>query len=219
MENNMYHVKLFFYEGRDFRTIVIDGNPWWMLVDVCRIIGIRSPTKALRGLDSDEFSTLTINGNDSDIFKQNRHIVNESGLYTLIMKSNKPDAKEFRKWVTLEVIPSIRKTGSYSIANKNPSHLIDDEIKQDRVCFLSRDTYDDKALWEFICDHPNNDDIHYHEKSLTYDDWNWISERSEKLRSEAIEKLKNNFLNELLEFRSDARGKLKTKLIEEIEKL
>ena len=93
--------------------IIIDknGNPWWVAKDVCEVLGIDNVTWALKKLDEDEFTTSKVI--DSIGREQETYVVNESGLYSLIMTSRKPEAKAFRKWVTSEVIPTIRKTGSY----------------------------------------------------------------------------------------------------------
>ena len=101
------------YEGHDVRLTVINGIPWFFNVDTCKVLDIQNPTDALSRLDDDEKSTLaSTEGGPS------RNIISESGLYTLIMTSRKPEAKKFRRWVTGEVIPAIRKAGSYSIQTK-----------------------------------------------------------------------------------------------------
>lgn len=95
------------FENQTVRTVEIDGEVWWVAVDVCNILDIANPTQAIERLDSDERSMFNI-GRQGDA-----NIVNESGLYTLILGSRKPDAKVFKRWVTHEVLPTIRKTGSY----------------------------------------------------------------------------------------------------------
>ncbi|GAA4338056.1 hypothetical protein GCM10023149_47820 [Mucilaginibacter gynuensis] len=96
----------------DFTTIEIDGEPWFIAADVCAMLDIKNVSDAVSSLDDDEklVSVIPRAG-------QNRstNLVNESGLYNLIFRSKKPSAKEFRKWVTKEVIPAIRKTGSFGI--------------------------------------------------------------------------------------------------------
>lgn len=100
------------FEGKEVRHIMLGAELWWVATDVCDILTIQNVSQALNGLDGDEnlLYTLHISG-------QNRAVklVNESGLYSLILKSNKPDAKRFRKWITSEVLPSIRKTGQYNV--------------------------------------------------------------------------------------------------------
>lgn len=131
------------------RTVIIDGEPWFVAQDVCRQLGLTNPSKALEGLDDDEYTTLDgvitesniggfggrltpptnitdryigSNSQPVDIFirangGKSPLVVNESGLYHLIFKSQKPEAKAFRKWVTSEVLPQIRKTGRYGKSN------------------------------------------------------------------------------------------------------
>ena len=103
------------------RTVTDEqGNPWFVAADVCAVLEIRNNRDAISRLDDDEkdvVSTDTLGG------KQEVTIVNESGLYSLIMKSRKPEAKAFKKWVTAEVLPSIRKTGSYSVPQQQPTRI------------------------------------------------------------------------------------------------
>lgn len=105
------------FEGVAIRIVMIDGAPWWVLVDVCRVLDIRNPSDAAARLDADEKMTL---GNTEGA--ENRHffgygaaptLINESGVYSLTITSRKPEAKRFKKWITSEVLPSIRRTGSY----------------------------------------------------------------------------------------------------------
>lgn len=102
---------LFDYNGAEIRVLTKDGEPWFVAADVCEILGLTNPTEALKTLDDDEKNTLRIS--EGIRGNPNMNIISESGLYTLIMRSNKPEAKKFRKWVTQEVLPSIRKTGAY----------------------------------------------------------------------------------------------------------
>lgn len=95
------------------RTTIVDGEPWFVLKDITNILGIARGSKVSERLDEDEVRSTYIT--DSLGRNQNTIIINESGLYAVVMRSDKPIAKPFRKWVTSEVLPSIRKTGSYSI--------------------------------------------------------------------------------------------------------
>ena len=92
-----------------------DGNTWWVAVDVCLLLGLGNSRQALSRLDDDEKMAVVINDTSSNGVSQRRRVsvVNESGLYALIFSSRKPEAKEFKRWVTHEVLPSIRKTGAY----------------------------------------------------------------------------------------------------------
>ena len=87
--------------------------PWCVLADVCRVLEIGNPSQAAARLDDDERHTLTTDEGISDPRVQALTIINESGLYSLILTSRKTQAKRFKKWVTAEVLPAIRKTGSY----------------------------------------------------------------------------------------------------------
>lgn len=108
----MNELQIFHYSGYEVRTVQVDEETWWVLKDVCDILSIASPHKVFERLDEDEKGwnqIPTLGG------KQNMQIVNESGLYNVILRSDKPQAKPFRKWVTNEVLPSIRKTGGYQL--------------------------------------------------------------------------------------------------------
>ena len=92
------------------RIIVLNNHPWFVAADVCEILNLTNTTKAISNLDDDEkglTNSYTLGGN------QDLSIISESGLYALILRSRKPEAKKFRKWVTSEVLPAIRKTGAY----------------------------------------------------------------------------------------------------------
>ncbi len=98
---------------------VIDNEPWFCLGDVCKVLDLRQGDVRQR-LDDGVVSTHPII--DSLGRTQQANFVNEDGLYDVILDSRKPEAKKFRKWVTSEVLPSIRKTGSYSVQPKLPSY-------------------------------------------------------------------------------------------------
>lgn len=93
-------------------TIEIEGEPWFVASEVCKLLDIKNTSDAVSGLDDDErlTSVLPIAGQNRSV-----NLISESGLYALVFKSKKANAKKFRKWVTKEVIPSIRKTGGYNI--------------------------------------------------------------------------------------------------------
>ncbi len=93
------------------------GNPWFVAADVCGALDIGNSSDAISRLDDDELGVATTEGNAG---KRNVRIVNESGLYSLILTSRKEDAKRFKRWVTREVLPSIRKTGNYSLTGAAP---------------------------------------------------------------------------------------------------
>lgn len=100
--------KVFNYERNQVRTLTIGEEVWFVAKDVCDVLEIGNPTEALKRLDEDEKDLISTEG-----FRGLVNIVNEPGLYTLILGSRKPEAKQFKRWVTHEVIPTIRKTGGY----------------------------------------------------------------------------------------------------------
>jgi prophage antirepressor-like protein len=96
--------------SQEVQTVLYNNEPWIVAQDVCEILGLSNPTRALSSLDEDEKLTLPIVRSGQT---RKTNLVNESGLYALIFKSRKPEAKTFRKWVTSEVLPAIRKKGYY----------------------------------------------------------------------------------------------------------
>jgi len=90
------------------RTVLLNNEPWFCIKDICDILGLTNPTVVTQRLDEDEVTKFNL-GSKVGI----TNFTNESGLYTLILRSDKPEAKPFRKWITSEVIPAIRKTGKY----------------------------------------------------------------------------------------------------------
>jgi prophage antirepressor-like protein len=101
----------------EIRVIVRDGDPWFVLNDVAAALEFDRGRDAARMLDDDEKGAHIVRTPGGD---QELTIINESGLYSLILKSRKPEAKKFKKWVTSEVLPSIRKTGTYSVQQAAP---------------------------------------------------------------------------------------------------
>ena len=98
--------------NQSFRSILIANCPWFVAKDVCSILQLSDTSKALIKLDDDEKLTRKIFGLGQS---RSMWLVNESGLYNLIFRSNKPEAKTFRKWVTSEVLPAIRRKGGYEV--------------------------------------------------------------------------------------------------------
>ncbi|WP_253678582.1 BRO family protein [Treponema sp. OMZ 788] len=104
------------FNGFTVRTLTINNEQWWIAKDVCDVLDIKNPRDAISFLDDDERGSVGISdGTSPKGGNPNMNIINESGLYTLILRSNKPEAKKFRKWVTSEVLPSIRKNGAYDV--------------------------------------------------------------------------------------------------------
>jgi anti-repressor protein len=105
------------------RTVACEGEPWFMASDIAEVLGYREAEKLTRRLDEDEMTTPLKTGSLRQIrnLRKDTRFINESGLYTAIMHSSKLEAKRFKKWVTSEVLPSIRKNGGYVQASINES--------------------------------------------------------------------------------------------------
>lgn len=125
-------LELFRFEDKQVRTIVQDGEPWFVLADVCKVLEISNPTDVKKRLSSDNAVDLDTIEVYSEIKNRTYKAaaINESGLYDVILDSRKPQAKRFRRWVTSEVLPSIRKHGGYLTETKieevllNPDTII-----------------------------------------------------------------------------------------------
>jgi prophage antirepressor-like protein len=125
----MSHLIPFLFESdTTIRVTDYQGNPWFLVVDLRHVIGFKNPSDAVLVLDEDEKATITLGNTEGIPGNPDRVIVSESGLYALILRSNaamKPGTKahRFRKWVTDELLPSIRKTGRYAIEAPHPQSL------------------------------------------------------------------------------------------------
>lgn len=105
-------IQQFDFKGASLRTLTDEaGEPWFVLKDCMSILDLGNPTETVKMFDEDEFSTAEVI--DSIGRRQQAYIISEPGLYRLVMRSRKPEAKEFQRWVTHEVLPSIRRTGGY----------------------------------------------------------------------------------------------------------
>ncbi|MBQ6908547.1 MAG: hypothetical protein IJQ29_00395 [Synergistaceae bacterium] len=102
-------LQVFDFEEQAVRVVMQGGEPWWVARDICNVLDIQNTTQAVEKLDDDERAMFNI-GRQGEA-----NIISESGLYSLIIRSDKPEAKKFKRWVTHEVIPSIRKTGRYEL--------------------------------------------------------------------------------------------------------
>lgn len=115
------------------RTITHNGDVWFSAIDVCRILDISNPSQALTRLDADEKFTTIISNEGAITGESSMSFVSESGLYSLVLGSRKPNAREFKRWITHDIIPTIRKTGGY-VANEDlfiNTYLpnVDDNVK------------------------------------------------------------------------------------------
>lgn len=119
--SNQTQLSTFNFESKSIRTLAINNEPWFVAVDICRALNLSSPSMAIANLDDDEKYTLSLTEGIKGVGKQVQelNLVSESGMYTLILRCRDAVKKgsvphRFRKWVTSEVLPQIRKTGSYS---------------------------------------------------------------------------------------------------------
>ena len=139
----MSNIRIFNYNSVEVRTIQKDGETWFVLRDVCNVLGLGTPARVAERLDTDEVSQTHIT--DSMGRQQEMTIINESGLYNVILRSDKPEAKPFRKWVTSEVLPTIRRHGMYATPDTVEKMLADPDttiklletIKQERAARLA----------------------------------------------------------------------------------
>ncbi|MBW4686923.1 MAG: hypothetical protein KME40_17900 [Komarekiella atlantica HA4396-MV6] len=116
MTNNL---SIFNFESHEVRFVGTADEPWWVANDICKVLEITNSSMAIANLDSDEkthdISIVDVSGKFAGKREQRVWCINESGLYSLVLTSRKPQAKRFKKWLAFEVIPSIRKTGNYSV--------------------------------------------------------------------------------------------------------
>lgn len=138
----MNELSVFNYGQNEVRTVQVDGEPWFVAKDVCAVLELNDTNKAIQGLDDDEKGTNIVptpGGN------QQVSIVNEPGLYSLILRSRKPEAKTFKRWITHEVLPTIRKTnGAYLTLQKAEEILHDPNL----IIGLAQQVIDLKAKTE-----------------------------------------------------------------------
>ena len=135
---NKNELQIFDFNGQDVRITDRNGNPWFIAKDVCDILGHSNSRKALLMLDDDEKADVTISYTSSNGVQQRRsaNIINESGLYHLVFRSRLESAKTFRKWVTSEVLPQIRKTGTYGKSRKLSEFTLKELLKEQQRIFL-----------------------------------------------------------------------------------
>lgn len=133
----MNDVKIF--ENPEFgrvRTTIIGGEPWFVAADVCRALDIGNPSDALNRLDDDERTLVSIEGASNG---KPVNGVNEPGLYSLVLGSRKPEAKAFKRWITHDVIPAIRKTGGYQVP-QSPAEQMAQGILAAQKLLAEKDT-------------------------------------------------------------------------------
>ena len=111
----------FTYADQPVRILTVDGEPWFVLADLCRVLDVANPRNVATRLADDMKGVRRV---DTPGGKQEMTIVSEAGMYEVVIRSDKPEAATFRRWITAEVLPQIRKTGSYSATPE----LTDDQI-------------------------------------------------------------------------------------------
>jgi prophage antirepressor-like protein len=99
--------------GQSVRAVLLDGEPWFVAKDACAALGLANVAMALRGLDDDERGVTEVDAPNGVSVRANT--VSEAGLYSLILRSNRPEAKVFKRWITHEVLPALRRTGRYEV--------------------------------------------------------------------------------------------------------
>lgn len=120
----MNEVQLFNFENHEVRSLLINSEPWFVGRDVAEVLGYKKPENAIANhVDDDDKTTTLIQGIGSN-YKSKTMIINESGLYCLVLSSKLPSAKKFKRWVTSEVLPTLRKTGQYQVKELSGSELM-----------------------------------------------------------------------------------------------
>ena len=131
-------LQVFNFNGENVRTVVKDGEGWFVAKDVCDVLGYAKSRNAISyHVDSEDALSEGVTDNLGRI--QQTTIINESGLYDLIFGSKLPEAKQFKRWVTKEVLPAIRKTGKYEMAQAQPSYQIDDPIERAKQWIIEQE--------------------------------------------------------------------------------
>lgn len=120
----MNEVQLFNFENHEVRSLVINSEPWFVGKDVASILGYKKPENAITNHVDDEDKTTTLIQGTGSNYKSKTVIINESGLYSLVLSSKLPSAKKFKRWVTSEVLPALRKTGQYQVKELSGSELM-----------------------------------------------------------------------------------------------
>lgn len=136
----MNELQTFKYNENEVRTVQHNGNTWWVLKDVCEVLDLSNPSKVAERLEDDERSNFKLGRQGEAI------IINESGLYNVILRSDKPEAKPFRKWVTSEVLPTIRKHGAYMTPETLEQAILNPDTMIELCMALKNEKDKNKAL-------------------------------------------------------------------------
>ena len=111
-------LQVFSYEGSEIRTVQLGGEPWWVLKDICDVLELSNPSMIADRLDEDEKAKVEPKQYLGSRSNEPATVISESGLYNVILLSRKPEAKKFKRWITHEVLPTIRKHGAYVTSAK-----------------------------------------------------------------------------------------------------
>ena len=150
------------FNNEDFgeiRALTIDSEPWFVAKDVCDALGLSNVGQAIASLDDDERDTITINDGTSG--NPNKAIITEGGLYSLVLRSRKPEARAFKRWVTHDVLPSIRSHGMYATPQTVERMLADPDTMIATLKALKAERQRTQALME--------DNARMLPKSVAYD--------------------------------------------------
>jgi len=154
-------MKVFNYHNREVRTIIHNGDPWFVAKDVCDILEHSNSRKAIKDHCDSEDVTKSYIGVDTGLGQQNVEVnlVNESGVYSLVFGSTLPEARKFKRWITHEVIPSIRKHGMYATPDtvekmlQDPDTMIktlqalkEERAAKDSYCTVTKESIFKKAI-------------------------------------------------------------------------
>lgn len=120
----------FEYVNNSIDAININGEPWVIAQDVCNVLGLKEAWRAVHSLNESEKQTIQLVRSGQ---RRTYWLVNESGLYALIFKSRKPEAQQFRQWVTSEVLPNVRKEGAYLVKGQQTKGLPGKKVKHNRL--------------------------------------------------------------------------------------
>lgn len=130
----MSALEVFHYADRDVRTVSVDGELWFVLADICGVLGVTNVGNVAARLDEADIRQTDISSGGQ---RRAVTIVSESGMYEVVIRSDKPEARRFRWWVTHEVIPAIRRTGTYAV--ETPEQLMARAVVQAQEIIAARD--------------------------------------------------------------------------------
>ncbi|MCC2411240.1 BRO family protein [Bacillus sp. FSL W8-0519] len=190
----------------ELRAIKEGNQVWFIAKDVCDVLEIGNPSQALVKLDEEEKNTIIIN---EGIGNPNKLVVNESGLYNLIFLSRKPQAKAFKKWITSEVLPSIRQDGGYMITTEDD----DEQAIIARALVLAQKTLDRKSKQLAQAKKTIEEQtpaVEYHNKVLSIEGFLPVTDIAKQLGFRSAQELTNELIEKKVLFRSKRGSYLHT---------